>query len=97
MKTSATLSRFDRIGVAVVALLGASLGWGIATASDIPFTPMLVLLVPGLAVGLAVVKFAGFKVAVIASGVANGVIYGLLLYGWNRLANRISLFDRGRD
>jgi hypothetical protein len=87
MKTSPPLSTFDRIGVAVVALLGTCLGWEIATASDIHFTPMLAVIFPGALVGFAVSKFVGYTVAVIVSGLANGAIYGLLLYGWNRLAN----------
>jgi hypothetical protein len=89
-KNSDVLSTFDRIGVVVVALVGACLGWGIATASDIRFTPMLAVFLPGCAVGFVVSKFVGLKVAVIVSGVANGAIYGLVLYGWNRLANAIS-------
>jgi hypothetical protein len=90
MKSSPPPSTSDRIGVAVVALLGICLGWEIVTTSDITFTPMLAVIFPGAVVGFAVAKFVGFNVAVIVSGVANGAIYGLLMYGWNRLANAVS-------
>jgi hypothetical protein len=86
MKSSTTLSTFDRIGVAVVALLGTCLGWGISTANDIVLTPTLAVLFPGSVVGFAVLKFVGRNIAGIVSGVANGGIYGLVLYGWNRIA-----------
>jgi hypothetical protein len=46
MKSSTALSTFDRIGVAVVALLGTCLGWEITTATDIVLTPTLVLFLP---------------------------------------------------
>jgi hypothetical protein len=90
MKTSPPLSTFDRIGVAVVSLFGTCLGWEIATTSDIHFTLMLAVIFPGTVIGFTVAKLVGLKVAVIVSGVANGAIYGLLMYGWNRLANRLS-------
>jgi hypothetical protein len=51
---------------------------------------MLAVIFPGAVVGFAVAKLVGYTVAVIVSGLANGAIYGLLLYGWNRIANRIS-------
>ena len=89
MKASPPLSTFDRIGVAVVALLGTCLGFGIATVNDIAFTPTLALIFPGSVLGFAVSKFVCRNVAGIVSGVTNGAIHGLLLYGWNRLANRI--------
>jgi hypothetical protein len=81
MKTSPPLGTFDRIGVAVVALLGAGLGWGIATANDIVLTPMLALVFPGSVLGFAVSKSVGQNIVGIASGVANGAIYGLVWYG----------------
>ena len=90
MKTSKALSTFDRIGVAVVALLGTCLGWGITIANDIALTPTLAFIFPGSAIGFAASKIVGRNIAGIVSGAANGVIYGLLLYGWNRIANRIS-------
>jgi hypothetical protein len=97
MKTSPPLNVFDRIGVAVVALLGICLGFGIATANDIHFNPMLAVIYPGSVVGLVASKFVGRNVAVIVSGLANGVIYGTVMYGWNRVANTISGVDRGCD
>jgi hypothetical protein len=84
------LSTFDQIGVAVVALLGTCVGWEISTASDIHFTPILARIVPGSALGFAVSKFAGRNIVEIVSGVSNGVIYGLVLCRWNRIANRVS-------
>lgn len=92
MKSSPPLSTFDRIGVAVVAFLGTCLGWKISTANDIVFTLVLAVIFPGAVVGFAVLKFVGGNIVGIVS-VANGAIYGLVLYGWNRIANRIS----GRD
>jgi hypothetical protein len=96
MKPSPPLSTFDRIGVAVVAPLGACLGWEISTANDIVLTPTLALFFPGPVVGFALSRFAGRNIVGIVSGVANGAIYGLVLYGWNRIANRISGLDRRR-
>jgi hypothetical protein len=94
MKTSATLSTFDRIGVAVVALLGTCLGseraLEISTAHNVSFTPVLAVIFPGAVIGFAISTFVGLTVTVIVSGLANGVIYGFLMYGWNRLANRLS-------
>jgi hypothetical protein len=94
MKTSTQLSTLDRIGVAFVALIGTCLGWGIGTASDIHFTPTQGVIFPGAVVGFAMANFVGYTVAVIISGLANGAIYGLVLCGWHRIANRIS--RRGR-
>jgi len=83
------LTTFDRIGVAVVALLGAGIGLFLATANDVVLTPMLFVVFPGAAIGLAVSKLAGRSVGVIISGIANGGIYGALLYSCHRLANAV--------
>ena len=95
MKTS--LSTFDRIGVVVVALLGTCLGLeglNMATANDSFGLPAVAVILPGAVIGFLILKFVGFAVAVIVSGVSNGVIYGVFMYGWNRLANRISGRER---
>jgi hypothetical protein len=97
MKTSPPLSTFDRIGVAVVALPGSCLGWeglAIATANDVSSPPSITVILPGALIGFVMAHFVGIKVAGIASAVPNGAIYGLLMYGWNRFASRISV--RGR-
>jgi hypothetical protein len=84
------LSAFDRIGVALVTLVGTGLGMTIFTASDIQLTPMLALVYPGWGIGVFVSKFAGPDTSRFFAGVANGIFYGLLLYGWDRLANWLS-------
>ena len=89
MKISPPLNTFDRIGVAVVACFGACLGWEISTADDIILTPTLALIFPGFEVGTAALKFVGRNIVGIVFGVANGGIYGLVLYCWNQLASRI--------
>ena len=91
-RSQTRLSTFDRVGVVFVAFLGTCLEWMIATTSDITFTPSLFLVFPypGLAIGVAVSRFGGPHTFVIVSAVANGAIYGLLLYAWDRLANKLS-------
>lgn len=87
--TENRLSTFDRIGIAVVAFLGACIG-SIATASDMTFSPPFVFLFPGLVVGFEVSKLGGpHTLEMVVSGVVNGAIYGYLLYGWDRLANSL--------
>lgn len=90
MGTSTQLSAFDRIGVAVVAFLGTLLGWEISNATDIVLAPTLAVVFPGFAIGVAVSKIVSHNILEMVSGLSNGVIYGLLLYEWDRVANRIS-------
>src|SRR5580700_7576871 len=62
LKTSARLSTFDRIGVAVVAFLGACLGcsaWETANANDMSFPPAVAVILPGAVIGFAAAKFVG--------------------------------------
>src|ERR1051326_3556463 len=90
MRKSAPLDAFDELGVVVVTLLGTLLGWMIATTSDTTLTPMLIVLFPGVAIGYIAFKLLGLPAAVVLTGVANGAIYGLLLYSWDRLVNSLS-------
>jgi hypothetical protein len=62
----------------------------IAMASDTKPTLMLFVLFPGLAIGYIAFKVFGLATAVGLTGVANGAAYGVLLYSWDRLVNRIA-------
>jgi hypothetical protein len=90
MRKPGTLDAFDKVGVVIVAILGAGIGLMIASGSDLRLTPMLVVLFPSVAVGHLAFKFFGLTVGIVVTGVANGAIYGLLLYAWDRLANKLS-------
>jgi hypothetical protein len=85
-----TLTTFDWVGVACVAFLGACFGGLIATASDIKLTPALALLFPGIVIGVGVGMIFGRWAGVVASALLNGIAFGALLYGWNRLANQLA-------
>ena len=90
MRKPGTLDAFDKVGVVVVTILGTCLGLLTAVASDIPLTPMLFIIFPGLAVGYVASKLFGLTVTVVLMAIANGAIYGLLLYAWDRLANELA-------
>jgi len=94
METPRKLSTFDRAGVVVVALLGACLGGMFATAmargNDITITPTLAFIIPGLPIGMAVSRMLGLSAGIFASALSNGAAYGLILYGWDRLANALA-------
>lgn len=96
MTVSSKIDAVDRLGMAILALLGAPLGLLIASASDIRLTPTLLIMVPGLAVGVPVGSAWGATTGVIACGMVNGLSYAVLLYGWYRLAgglrNRLPLW-----
>jgi hypothetical protein len=83
------ISRFDRFGIAVVSTLGLGIGLLIASAYDIGITPTLAIIVPGMLIGVAFARVFGNPGAAIACGIANGVVYGLLLYGWYRVAGAL--------
>lgn len=85
------LTVIDWVGITVVTLLGIFIGWGIASASDIELTPMLVVLFPGLFVGFAVARVLGIAAGVLACAISNGAICGLALYGWLQLSNALAL------
>jgi hypothetical protein len=61
----------------------------IASASDIGITPTLAIIVPGMLIGVAFAHVFGSPGATMACGIANGVVYGLLLYGWYRIADAL--------
>jgi len=94
MRTPRNLSTFDRAGVVVVTLLGACLGGMIATAmargNDITITPTLDFIIPGLPIGMPVSRMFGLSAGIFASALSNGAAYGLILYGWDRLANAMA-------
>jgi len=83
------LDAFDKTGVAVVTILGTGIGSMVALGSDIPLIPFVVIC-PGLAVGYPAAKIFGPTVSIVLTTIANGAIYGFLLYAWDRLANRLS-------
>jgi hypothetical protein len=89
-RTQERLSGFDKLGVVVVAFLGTVLGLMITMTSDTKLTPSLFVMFPGLAIGYIAFKLFGLATAVALTAVANGAIYGILLYSWDRLVNRIS-------
>ena len=89
MRTHPELSAFDRLGIAIVSLLGLCIGLLMASSSDVRITPTLVIIVPGLLIGFAVVRSLGITGAAIACGMANAVLYGVLLYSWYRLADAL--------
>ncbi len=90
MRKPGPLDAVDKLGVLVVTLLGTLLGWMIAMTSDIRLTPMLIVMFPGSAIGYAAFKPFGLSTTVALTGIANGAIYGLLLYSWDRLVNSLS-------
>lgn len=73
----------------IVTFLGALIGLEFALASYIRLTPIVALLSPGLLVGFLVAPVFGIVAGVLASGVFTGAVYGLLLYAWDRLMNRL--------
>jgi hypothetical protein len=87
MRKPGTLDTFDKIGVAVVTILGTGLGLLMAVGSDIRLTPMFVVIFSGFAVGYVAFKLLGLAAGVVLTALANGAVYGLLLYAWDRLAN----------
>jgi uncharacterized membrane protein len=93
MPKPGTLDAFDKIGVVVVTILGTGLGLLTALASDIRLTPMFVVMFPGLAVGYVAAKLFGFTAGVVSTALANGAVYGLLLYAWDRLADRLQAYS----
>ena len=88
-KCRSGLSTFDRVGVGLVSVLGTCIGLMMALAPHIQLIPLVALLFPGLPVGVVVARLFGLTAGVLACGVANGAAYGLLLYGWCRLANAL--------
>jgi hypothetical protein len=90
MQPTGKLTSFDWIGVGFVAFLGACFGGMIATASDIGLTPTLALLFPGLLIGMGVAMVFGHWAGVFASALSNGIAFGALLYGWDRMANELA-------
>ena len=90
MRKPGTLDAFDKVGVAIVTILGTGLGLLIALASDTRLTPMLIVIFPGVAVGYLAFKLFGITAGVVLTALANGAIYGLLLYAWDRLCNTLS-------
>jgi hypothetical protein len=85
------LSYFDRGGIVIVAFLGALIAWIIASANHGVLNAPFAMICPGwvMAIGLARFSSSG-HVPGIAAALGNGVIYGLLLYSWDRLANFVS-------
>lgn len=51
---------------------------------------MLAILFPGVLIGFPVARIFGIGAGVVACTVSNGVAYGLLLYGWNRLLSAVA-------
>ena len=90
MPKPGNLDALDRAGVVIVTILGTCLGLLMALASDIRLTPMFVVMFPGLAVGYVAAKLFGFTAAVVLTALANGAVYGLLLYSWDRLCSKLS-------
>lgn len=90
MQSRGKLSRFDWTGVVCVGFLGACFGGLIVTASDIKLTPAVALLFPGIVIGVGVAMMFGQWAGVVASALANGIAFGALLYGWDRLANELA-------
>jgi hypothetical protein len=90
MRKPGTLDAFDKTGVVVVTILGTGLGLLIAVASDIPFKPRVIVMFPGLAVGCVACKLFGLTAGIVVTALANGTIYGLLLYAWDRLCNKLA-------
>lgn len=90
MRKPGTLDAFDKVGVVVVTILGTGIGLMIATTSDIRLTLMLFIIFPGVAVGYLTFKLFGLTAGVVLTGVVNGASYGLLLYAWDGLANKLS-------
>lgn len=90
MRKPGTLDAVDRAGVVGVTILGTALGLLIAVASDIPLKPIVFVMFPGFAVGYVAAKLFGFTAAVVLTALANGAIYGLLLYSWDRLCNKLA-------
>jgi uncharacterized membrane protein len=86
MERRGRISAFDRVGIVVVSILGTCIGLLIGVASDVSLTPAVALLFPGLVAGTIVSRLFGITAGVVACGVSNGAAYGLLLYGWYRLA-----------
>src|ERR1700688_2035147 len=86
-EVSQKLSLFDRVGIVSVTLLGICIGSLFALASDLP--PIVAVLCPGLLVGLLAARVFGIAAGVVASGVFTGAAYGILLYAWDRLMNRL--------
>ena len=79
------MTTFERVGIGVFTFLGSCLGLMVGLGSDLPLTPLVVLVVPGSAVGWMVGSMGGLAVGVVACSLANGVAYGFMLYGWYRL------------
>ena len=96
------LSKFDRIGVGVVAFLGSLIGFlavltflTVNHARQPDVNPVKVLLValmfPGVWVGTLVAYVSGSAwAAAWISGPINGAAYGFVFYAWDRVANRVS-------
>ena len=89
MRVLSWSNALDRLGIAIVSVLGAFLGLLMATASDIRITPTLLLIFPGLLIGVAVARGLTVTGGIAACALANGVAYGLLLYGWYRFAGAL--------
>jgi hypothetical protein len=71
-----------------VAFLGTCIGPGVGL-STLRLTLIVALLFPGLPVGFVVARIFGIAAGVVACSVSNGVAYGLLMYGWDRLINAV--------
>lgn len=69
--------------------LGTCLGLMIAFASDLKLNLAVAVVFPGVLIGTAVARLFGETAAVLACGASNGAAYGLLLYGWYRLATAL--------
>jgi hypothetical protein len=88
---SRPLSTFDRVGVVIVALLGTCIGFFAALTTDTNFMGLSIMS-PGTLIGAGVASVLGLTAGICVSALANGAIFGLLLYSWDRMAN--ALVDR---
>ncbi len=86
------LSRFDRAGVIIVALLGLCVGFLAAAATDTKLTLAFGIMSPGVLIGAGAGKLFGTATGVCVAALSNGAVCGLLLYAWDRITN--TLVDR---
>jgi hypothetical protein len=89
MRKPGTLDTFDKTGVVVVTILGTGIGLIVALGSDVRLIPFVVIC-PGLVIAYPAAKLFGPTVSIVLTAIANGAIYGFLLYAWDRLADKLS-------
>jgi hypothetical protein len=90
MSKPGNLDTLDRAGVVIVTILGTALGLLISVAWDIRLIPMVIVIFPGVTIGYVAFKLFGLTAGIVVTGLANGAAYGLVLYAWDRLANKLA-------